>query len=140
SCLFYLSLCNTCASMICFTILCVFFFSSRRRHTRFSRDWSSDVCSSDLGMIEEASEEAIRAHFDVNALGAVWVCQAVVPHLRRQGAGRILNVTSMGSGGGFAWVGFYGAGKAALDSITEALAMEVEPFGIKVTNLQLGGY
>ncbi|HLU76071.1 MAG TPA: SDR family NAD(P)-dependent oxidoreductase [Nonomuraea sp.] len=93
-----------------------------------------------LGMIEEASEEAIRAHFDVNALGAVWVCQAVVPHLRRQGAGRILNVTSMGSGGGFAWVGFYGAGKAALDSITEALAMEVEPFGIKVTNLQMGGY
>ncbi|MGI5269431.1 SDR family NAD(P)-dependent oxidoreductase [Nonomuraea sp. CA-218870] len=93
-----------------------------------------------MGMIEEAAEEQIRAHLDVNVLGAVWVCQAAVPHLRRQGGGRILQVTSMAAGVGFASVGFYGAGKAALDSITQALAMEVEPFGIKVTNLQMGGY
>ncbi|WP_259408005.1 SDR family NAD(P)-dependent oxidoreductase [Streptomyces akebiae] len=49
-------------------------------------------------------------------------------------------VTSMGSGGGMATVGFYGAGKAALDSGSEALAMEVEGFGIKVTIVQMGGY
>ncbi|BFO18201.1 hypothetical protein SHKM778_45890 [Streptomyces sp. KM77-8] len=46
----------------------------------------------------------------------------------------------MGSGGGMATVGFYGAGKAALDSVSEALAMEVEGLGIKVTIVQMGGY
>lgn len=93
------------------------------------------------GMVEEATEEQIRAHLDVNFFGAVWVAQAVLPHLRAQGSGRILQVTSMGSnGGGMATVGFYGAGKAALDSVSEALAMEVQQFGIKVTIVQMGGY
>ncbi|GGV74169.1 short-chain dehydrogenase/reductase [Streptomyces longisporoflavus] len=92
------------------------------------------------GMVEEATEEQIRAHLDVNFFGAVWVAQAVLPHLRARGGGRLLQVTSMGSGGGMATVGFYGAGKAALDSVSEALAMEVEGFGIKVTIVQMGGY
>lgn len=92
------------------------------------------------GMVEEATEEQIRAHMDVNFFGAVWVAQAVLPHLRAQGGGRLLQVTSMGSGGGMATVGLYGAGKAALDSVSEALAMEVEGFGVKVTNVQMGGY
>ncbi|TWV53624.1 SDR family NAD(P)-dependent oxidoreductase [Streptomyces misionensis] len=92
------------------------------------------------GMVEEATEEQIRAHLDVNFFGAVWVAQAVLPHLRAQGGGRLLQVTSMGSGGGMATVGFYCAGKAALDAFGEALAMEVEGFGIKVTNVQMGGY
>jgi NAD(P)-dependent dehydrogenase (short-subunit alcohol dehydrogenase family) len=92
------------------------------------------------GMVEEATEEQIRAHMDVNFFGAVWVAQAVLPHLRAQGGGRLFQVTSMGSGGGMATVGYYGAGKAALDSVSEALAMEVEGFGIKVTILQMGGY
>lgn len=92
------------------------------------------------GMVEEATEEQIRAHFEVNFFGAVWVSQAVVPRLRAQGGGRILQVSSMGSGGGMASVGFYGAGKAALDSFGQALAMEVAAFGIKVTSLQMGGY
>ncbi|MBO3680313.1 SDR family NAD(P)-dependent oxidoreductase [Streptomyces sp. NEAU-YJ-81] len=92
------------------------------------------------GMVEEATEEQIRANLDVNFFGAVWVAQAVLPHLRAQGGGRLLQVTSMGSGGGMATVGFYGAGKAALDSVSEALAMEVEGFGVKVTNVQMGGY
>ncbi|CAM5255415.1 SDR family NAD(P)-dependent oxidoreductase [Streptomyces griseomycini] len=92
------------------------------------------------GMVEEATEEQIRAHMDVNFFGAVWVAQAVLPHLRAQGGGRLLQVTSMGSGVGMATVGFYGAGKAALNSVSEALAMEVEGFGIKVTVVQMGGY
>ncbi|MFD5497809.1 hypothetical protein ACFWH4_34190, partial [Streptomyces sp. NPDC127091] len=46
----------------------------------------------------------------------------------------------MGSGGGTATVGFHGAGKAALDSVSEAVAMELEGFGIKVTIVQMGGY
>ncbi|MGW0807809.1 SDR family NAD(P)-dependent oxidoreductase [Nonomuraea sp. NPDC002799] len=93
-----------------------------------------------LGMVEEATEEQVRAHFDVNFFGALWVTQAVVPHLRAQGSGHLLQVTSMGSTGGFASTGLYSAGKAALDSASQALAMEVEPFGVKVTILRMGGY
>jgi NAD(P)-dependent dehydrogenase (short-subunit alcohol dehydrogenase family) len=92
------------------------------------------------GMVEEATEEQIRAHLDVNFFGAVWVSQAVLPHLRAQRSGRILQVTSMGSAGGMATVGFYGAGKVALDSVSAALAMEVERFGVKVTIVEMGGY
>ncbi|MDT0268635.1 SDR family NAD(P)-dependent oxidoreductase [Streptomyces sp. DSM 44915] len=92
------------------------------------------------GMVEEATEEQLRAHLDVNFFGAVWVSQAVLPHLRAHGGGRLLQVTSMGSGGGMATVGAYCAGKAALDSISEALAMEVEDFDVKVTIVQMGGY
>ncbi|MEW2357589.1 SDR family NAD(P)-dependent oxidoreductase [Spirillospora sp. NPDC029432] len=92
------------------------------------------------GMVEEATEEQIRAHLDVNFFGAVWVVQAVLPHLRERGSGRILQITSMGAGAGMAAVGFYGAGKSALDSVSEALAMEVERFGIKVTVVRMGGY
>lgn len=93
-----------------------------------------------LGMVEEASEEQIRAHFDVNLFGAVWVTQAVLPHLRNQGGGRILQITTMGTGGGFPMVGMYAAGKSALDSVSEAAAMEAEQFGVKLTIVQMGGY
>ncbi|MEO6090453.1 MAG: SDR family NAD(P)-dependent oxidoreductase [Umezawaea sp.] len=93
-----------------------------------------------LGMIEEITEEQARAHLDTNFFGAMWVSQAVIPFLRAQGSGHILQVSSMGSAGGFAATGVYGAGKAALDAMSEALAMEVERFGIKVTILQPGGY
>ncbi|MEV0573484.1 SDR family NAD(P)-dependent oxidoreductase [Streptomyces sp. NPDC050392] len=92
------------------------------------------------GMVEEATEEQIRSHLDVNFFGAVWVAQAVLPHMRAQGSGRILQITSMGAAGGMASVGFYGAGKVALDSVSEALAMEVAPLGIKVTIVEMGGY
>ncbi|WP_280307585.1 SDR family NAD(P)-dependent oxidoreductase [Nocardia neocaledoniensis] len=93
-----------------------------------------------LGMLEELTEQQARDHLDVNFFGALWVSQAVVPLLREQGSGHILQVSSMGSAGGFAATGVYGAGKAALDAMTEALAMEVERFGIAVTILQPGGY
>ncbi|MFG3437122.1 SDR family NAD(P)-dependent oxidoreductase [Nonomuraea sp. NPDC047897] len=93
-----------------------------------------------LGMVEEATEEQIRAHFDVNLFGAIWVTQAVLPHLRAQGGGRILQVTTMGTGGGFPMVGMYAAGKSALDSVSEAVAMETEQFGVKLTIVQMGGY
>ncbi|MFC4010076.1 SDR family NAD(P)-dependent oxidoreductase [Nonomuraea purpurea] len=93
-----------------------------------------------LGMVEEATEEQIRAHFDVNLFGALWVTQAVIPHLRAQGSGHILQVTTMGTGGGFPMVGLYAAGKSALDSVSEAVAMETEQFGVKLTIVQMGGY
>ncbi|MEU4512323.1 SDR family NAD(P)-dependent oxidoreductase [Nonomuraea wenchangensis] len=93
-----------------------------------------------FGMLEEATEEQIRAHIDVNLFGAIWVTQAVLPHLRAQGGGRILQVTTMGTGGGYPMVGLYAAGKSALDSVSEAVAMETEQFGVKLTIVQMGGY
>lgn len=94
-----------------------------------------------LGMIEEVTEQQVREHFDTNLFGALWVCQAVVPLLREQGSGHILQIATMpGAGGGFASTGLYGAGKAALETISGALAMEVEPFGVSVTTVHPGGY
>lgn len=93
-----------------------------------------------LGMIEEVTEEQARAHLDTNFFGALWVSQAVIPLLREQGWGHVLQVASMAAPGGFASTGIYGAGKAALDTMSGALAMEVEPFGIKCTVLHPGGY
>jgi len=93
-----------------------------------------------FGMVEEATEEQVRAHFDVNFFGALWVTQAVIPHLRAQGSGHLLQVTTMGTGGGMASVGLYAASKAALDSLSASVAMELEPFGVKVTIVQSGGY
>ncbi|WP_405102344.1 SDR family NAD(P)-dependent oxidoreductase [Micromonospora sp. NBC_01412] len=93
-----------------------------------------------LGMVEEATEDQARAHLDVNFFGALWVSQAVLPVLREQGSGHLLQVSSMGSSGGFASTGLYSAGKAALDAVSEALAMEAESFGIRVTILNPGGY
>ncbi|GAB2688667.1 SDR family oxidoreductase [Saccharopolyspora gloriosae] len=92
-----------------------------------------------LGMVEECAEQQAREHFDTNFFGALWVSQAVVPHLRASG-GRLLQISSMGSGGGYAMTGMYGAAKAALDAMSGSLAMEVEPFGVKVTVVQPGGY
>ncbi|MGW1993405.1 SDR family NAD(P)-dependent oxidoreductase [Embleya sp. NPDC001921] len=93
-----------------------------------------------IGMVEEVTEEQVRAHFDVNFFGALWVSQAVAPYLREQGSGHILQIGSMGSAVGFASTGLYGAGKAALENVTGALAMELAAFGVHVTLVQPGGY
>lgn len=93
-----------------------------------------------FGMVEEATEEQARAHLDINFFGALWVTQAVLPVLRAQGSGHLFQVTAMGAGGGAAGTGLYGAGKAALAAVGEAVAAEVEPFGIHVTVLEPGGY
>ncbi|MFI6227354.1 SDR family NAD(P)-dependent oxidoreductase [Micromonospora echinospora] len=93
-----------------------------------------------LGMVEEVTEEQARAHLDVNFFGALWVSQAVLPVLREQGSGHLLQVSSLGASGGFASTGLYSAGKAALEAVSDALAMEVESFGVRVTVLNPGGY
>ena len=92
------------------------------------------------GMLEEVTEIQARGHFDVNFFGALWTVQAVLPVMKKQHGGHIIQVSSIGSSGGFASVGLYGAAKAALDGMSEALAMEVEAFNITVTILQPGGY
>jgi NAD(P)-dependent dehydrogenase (short-subunit alcohol dehydrogenase family) len=91
-----------------------------------------------VGAIEETSEEEVRDVFEVNFFGQLNVTRAVMPIMRAQGSGHILAASAVGGFTGFAGLGVYSAAKAALDVMNEALAQEVEPFGIKVTVLTLG--
>ncbi|MFG1613408.1 SDR family oxidoreductase [Nonomuraea wenchangensis] len=92
------------------------------------------------GMIEEFTEAEARAQLDVNLFGAMWVCQAVLPHLRAQRSGHIVQVSSIAALGGFPSTGMYSASKFALEGMSEALAMEAAPFGVKLSIVQPGGY
>ncbi|MCP2244881.1 SDR family oxidoreductase [Lentzea aerocolonigenes] len=92
------------------------------------------------GMVEEFSEAEARAQMEVNFFGALWVNQAVMPHLRAGGGGHVLQISSIGALGGFSSTGLYSASKFALEGMSEALAAEAAQFGVKVTIVQPGGY
>jgi NAD(P)-dependent dehydrogenase (short-subunit alcohol dehydrogenase family) len=83
--------------------------------------------------VEETTESEAREQMETNCFGALWVTQAVMAVMRRQGSGRILQVSSAAGGTGFPMVGLYCASKFALEGMTEALALEAERFGIAVT-------
>jgi len=92
------------------------------------------------GMVEEFTEAEARAQLDLNFFGALWVSQAVLPQLRKQGSGHIVQISSIGALGGFPSTGLYSASKFALEGMSEALAAEAAGFGVKVTIVQPGGY
>ncbi|MGV9308665.1 SDR family oxidoreductase [Nonomuraea sp. NPDC003727] len=92
------------------------------------------------GMVEEFTEEQARAQMEVNFFGALWVGQAVMPYLRAQRAGHIVQISSIAGLGGFPTTGLYSASKFALEGMSEALAMEAAQFGVKLTIVQPGGY
>ncbi len=93
-----------------------------------------------FGMVEEISEQEARAQLETNLFGALWVTQAALPLLRRQGAGHIVQVSSIGGISAFPSVGIYHASKWALEGISQALAQEVKEFGINVTLVEPGGF
>ncbi|WP_172381326.1 SDR family NAD(P)-dependent oxidoreductase [Streptomyces sp. MNP-20] len=93
-----------------------------------------------MGMVEEFTEAEARALMDLNFFGALWVSQAVLPTLRAQGSGHLVQISSIGALGGFPSSGLYSASKFALEGLSESLAMEVADFGIKVSIVQPGGY
>ncbi|MEU8085521.1 SDR family oxidoreductase [Micromonospora sp. NPDC049101] len=93
-----------------------------------------------MGMIEEFTEEQARAQFEVNVFGALWVSQAVLPHLRAQRSGHIVQISSIAALGGFPSTGLYSASKFALEGMSEALAMEAAAFGVTLSIVQPGGY
>ena len=93
-----------------------------------------------FGMIEEISEEDARAQIETNVFGALWVTQAALPFMREQGSGHILQVSSIGGISAFPNVGAYHASKWALEGFSQALAQEVEDFGIHVTLIEPGGF
>jgi NAD(P)-dependent dehydrogenase (short-subunit alcohol dehydrogenase family) len=93
-----------------------------------------------LGSIEEISEEETQRQFDVNVFGPLRVVRAVLPHLRAQRSGNILNVTSVGGFIGMAHAGIYNGSKFALEGLGESLAAQLKPLGIHVTNVEPGPF
>jgi NAD(P)-dependent dehydrogenase (short-subunit alcohol dehydrogenase family) len=88
--------------------------------------------------IEESSNEEVRASFDVNVFGLLNVTRAVLPHMRAARSGHVFNLSSVfGLIAGAGW-GIYCGTKFAVEGISEALAQEVQPFGIKVTIIEPG--
>jgi NAD(P)-dependent dehydrogenase (short-subunit alcohol dehydrogenase family) len=93
-----------------------------------------------VGVIEEVSDEAIRRQFDTNVFGALEMMRTVLPIMRQQRSGHILNVSSVGGFASFGATGIYCATKFALEALSEALAKEVATLGIKVTIIEPGAF
>jgi NAD(P)-dependent dehydrogenase (short-subunit alcohol dehydrogenase family) len=90
------------------------------------------------GAVELMPMEEIRALFETNLFGAVRMMQAVLPFLRERRTGAIVNVTSMIGRITLPCAGYYAATKSAVAALSETLAMEVRPFGIRVANIEPG--
>ncbi|MDX6230370.1 MAG: hypothetical protein QOI76_3760 [Frankiales bacterium] len=93
-----------------------------------------------FGMFEELTEAELRAQIETNLFGAMWVTQAALPYLRKQGSGHIIQVSSIGGVNAFAGLSAYHASKWALEGFSQALSQEVAAFGIHVTVVEPGGY
>ena len=90
------------------------------------------------GAVEFTSIEDVKRQFDVNFFGMVRVCTAVLPIMRKQGAGRIINLSSVAAALAIPFQTYYSATKSAINSFTLALANEVKPFNIKVSAVMPG--
>jgi NAD(P)-dependent dehydrogenase (short-subunit alcohol dehydrogenase family) len=93
-----------------------------------------------LSAVEEASDKAARAVFDVNVFGVLNTLRAALPVLRAQRSGHVLNLSSVGGFTTAPGWGMYAATKFALEGISEALALELEPLGVRVTIVEPGGF
>ena len=91
-----------------------------------------------VGAVEETSDEEAQRMLDTNFLGSLRVTRAMLPHMRQQQSGHIINYSAIGGFTGFPGLGVYSAAKAAVDIMSEALAKEVKPFGVDVTILTVG--
>lgn len=92
------------------------------------------------GPIEETPEEQIQHNFDTNFFGPINVIKAVLPQMRKQNSGLIINITSIAGYMGLPYRGIYSASKGALELITEAFRMELKDFNIKMTNIAPGDF
>lgn len=93
-----------------------------------------------FGAVEEISEQQLRDQLEVNLFGVFHVTQAVLPVLRAQGSGHIIQISTIGGIAAFPNLGGYHASKWALEGLSDALAQEVAGFGIKLTLVEPGGY
>jgi NAD(P)-dependent dehydrogenase (short-subunit alcohol dehydrogenase family) len=93
-----------------------------------------------FGAVEEISEQQLRDQLEVNLFGVLHVTQAVLPVLRAQGSGHIVQISTIGGVAAFPSLGGYHASKWALEGLSESLAQEVAPFGIRVTLVEPGSF
>ncbi len=93
-----------------------------------------------LSAVEEASDKAARAVFDVNVFGVLNTQRAVLPVLRAQRSGHVINMSSVGGFTTAPGWGLYAATKFALEGLSEALSLELAPLGISVTIVEPGGF
>ena len=93
-----------------------------------------------LGAIENASDAEMARLFEVNVFGTFRVVRAALPKLRAQGRGHIINITSIAGRAPMAGSGLYAATKSAVEGLSESLAKEVGPLGIKVTAVAPGAF
>ncbi|MDD3721363.1 MAG: SDR family oxidoreductase [Lutibacter sp.] len=92
------------------------------------------------GAIEETPTDEMRKVFETNFFGAIEMMKAVLPQMRRQQSGLIINITSIAGYMGLPFRGIYSATKGALEIVTEAIRMEVKGFGIEVCNVAPGDF
>jgi len=93
-----------------------------------------------MGALEAAKEEEIKQQFDVNLFGLIAVTKAVLPAMRKQRSGTIINVSSVGGRVTFPFSSLYHATKFAVEGLTESMQYELNPFGIHFKIVEPGGY
>jgi NAD(P)-dependent dehydrogenase (short-subunit alcohol dehydrogenase family) len=93
-----------------------------------------------LGALEAATEEEVKRQFDVNFFGLIAVTKAVLPGMRQQKSGTIINVSSVGGRVTFPFSSLYHATKFAVEGLTESMQYELNPLGIRLKIIEPGGY
>ncbi len=93
-----------------------------------------------FGAIEESEDTEVRRMFEINVFGLANMTKAVLPIMRKQRSGHIVNIASIGGLVGYPGVGFYNATKFAVDGLSESLSKEIAPLGIKVTIVAPSGF
>ncbi|HUB86700.1 MAG TPA: oxidoreductase [Verrucomicrobiae bacterium] len=91
-----------------------------------------------LAGVEEATDEEVRSNYETNVFGLLKVTRAVLPQMRKQRSGHVINFSSVGGLRGYVGWGLYGSTKFAVEGITEAMAIELAPLGIHATAVEPG--
>lgn len=111
----------------------------------YDKEGKIDVLINNAGMgiggsLEMATQEEIETQMNVNFMGCVNMCQKVLPYMRKQRYGKIINLSSIGGIMGLPYQGFYSASKFAIEGFSEALSAEVKGFGITVSMVEPGDF
>lgn len=93
-----------------------------------------------IGSVEDTSSAEANAIFETNTFGVLNMCRAVIPIMRAQGVGTIINITSIAGRMGLPFRGIYAASKFAVEGFSEAMSQELRPFGVRVVIIEPGDF